>query len=319
MKKLLFFGLALCSSAGMYGQAKKAQAEDDIKQMCGCYQVDFQYAETFSPSSKYNFHDRYDAHGLEWIFLDEETKDKLVLQHLLVVNDSIIIKHWRQDWVYQNQNLLTYQKNLEWSKNQISKDEAQGTWTQKVYQVDDSPRYEGYAHWVNVDGKAYWESEAYAPLPRREYTKRSDYNVMLRDNRHEITDFGHVHAQNNAKIIRTGEGDSVLVWEKGLNIYTKVDDSLCQAARDWWKVNRRFWVDVRAVWADVIAENNYINLKVKVDDKKLWQRLFDLGDTYAAKEDYNSDEAREKIRHAITIYLSDKPSPWPASATAAKD
>ena len=28
----------------------------------------------------------------------------------------------------------------------------------KIFQVDDSPRYEGTASWVHVDGKSYWEN-----------------------------------------------------------------------------------------------------------------------------------------------------------------
>ncbi len=311
VKKLLALSTLALMSSAVYAQQTEVQKEKGyIKEMCGCYQVDFEYAETFSDARDYQFHDRYSAHGLEWIFVDEESSDKVVLQHLLIVSDSMIIKHWRQDWLYQNREMLDYKQKLEWEKKKISESEANGTWTQKVYQVDDSPRYEGYATWINTDGKTYWESQVYAPLPRREFTKRSDYNVMLRTNKHKITDKGHVHELDNGKVIRTEEKDSILVWEKGLNTYTKVDDSQCQAARDWWKANREYWVDVRTVWDEVIASNDYINLELKVEDKKLWQRLFALGDEYAASKKYNSAKAKADIRKIINMYLSDKPSSW---------
>ena len=67
---------------------------------------------------------------------------------------------------------------MHWGYRKLSKAlAAKGTWTQKVFQVDDSPRYEGYATWVHVDGRHYWDSQTDGPLPRREYSKRSDYNV----------------------------------------------------------------------------------------------------------------------------------------------
>jgi len=315
MKLSLFTLLLLCMGFLVSAQQSKLNNEKAyIKEMCGCYKVDFEYAETFSDDPNYEYHDRYDAHGLEWIFVDEESDEKIVLQHLLIVNDTMIVKHWRQDWLYENQNLLEYKKNLEWAKIELTEDKAAGTWTQKVYQVDESPRYEGYAHWINSNGRTYWESQVYAPLPRREFTKRSDYNVMLRNNKHKITEYGHVHELDNAKIIRTEDEERILVWEKGLNTYTKVEDAKCQLAGEWWKENRAFWVDVREVWAEITAENNYINLKHKVEDQKLWQRLFALGKKYESNSHYKSNRAQKEIREIITLYLSDEPSPWDTAA-----
>jgi hypothetical protein len=311
VKRLLTAAALLLTTVGGYAQPNEVQKDKGhIKKMCGCYQVDFEYAETFSAAKDYEYRDRYTAHGLEWIFVDEEDAEKLVIQHLLVINDSMIIKHWRQDWLYQNREVLEYKRNLEWDKKTITESEANGTWTQKVYQVDDSPRYQGYATWIDVDGKTYWESQVSAPLPRREYTTRSDYNVMLRNNKHKITDYGHVHELDNGKVIRTEEKDSILVWEKGMNTYTKVDDSKCQPARDWWKNNREYWVDVRQVWDEVLASNNYINLQLKVENQSLWQRIFALGDEYMGKKKYNSTKAKARIRETIEMYLTDTPSAW---------
>jgi len=50
-------------------------------------------------------------------------------------------------------------------------------------------------------------------LPRREYSKRSDYNVMMRGNHVEITDEGWLHEQDNEKVIR----DKDLALEKAVN------------------------------------------------------------------------------------------------------
>ncbi|MDZ7846150.1 MAG: DUF6607 family protein [Owenweeksia sp.] len=149
MKKLLFTCALFVSITGLTAQNIEEE-KGYIKEMCGCFEVRFRYAETFSEAKNYEFHDRYSARGLEWIFVDEESPEELILQHYLIAHDTMVIKHWRQDWLYENRNLLTYQKNMEWDKKQLTLEEAKGTWTQKVYQVDDSPRYEGSATWVNV-------------------------------------------------------------------------------------------------------------------------------------------------------------------------
>lgn len=90
----------------------------------------------------------------------------------------MIIKHWRQDWLYENTDLYSFDKGTSWKYKKLDKKAVKGQWTQKVYQVDDSPRYEGSSTWVHVDGKDYWANVADAPLPRREQTHRNDYNVL---------------------------------------------------------------------------------------------------------------------------------------------
>ena len=100
----------------------------------------------------------------------EDKDNKIVLQHLLIVGttENDIIKHWRQDWLYENIEMYSFFKDRTWKFNKLSATDVKGQWTQKVYQVDDSPRYEGTASWVFVDGKSYWKNTTDAPLPRRD-------------------------------------------------------------------------------------------------------------------------------------------------------
>ena len=97
-----------------------------------------------------------------------------------------------------------------------------GKWVQSVWEVSDAPRYQGASNWVTTDGITFWQNTAgMAPLPRREYSVRDDYNILKRTNRIILTNNGWVHEQDNQKIIR-GEGiDKLLVEEK----------------RDQWVVN----------------------------------------------------------------------------------
>lgn len=279
-KALLALGITMAG----YAQADKEKDIEAIKDMCGCYEVTFNFAETFAPDKDYEFHDRYTASALEWVAPVEETDNKIALQHLLIVRDTMIIKHWRQDWLYENTDLYTFYKDNEWHYQELSPEDVKGQWTQKVYQVDDSPRYEGSATWVHVDGKHYWENTTDAPLPRREYTKRNDYNVTRRTNRHEITDYGWLHEQDNDKVIRNDEGDTVLAREKGLNYYRKVEDSKCDVAKEWWKENQDYWARVRDEWDGIFRKHTDLRLQSKVNDKRLYEVLFNLDNNASAND-----------------------------------
>lgn len=297
MRKITFAYILLSSIVTITAQNKKDN--ESIKKMCGCFEVTFNFAETFnySKDSLYKPSKNKVAKALEWAQLIEDDKKKISIQHLLQVGrptDPQIVKHWRQDWIYQNQNFYMFNGDNNWKFETKTKSDVKGQWTQKVYQVDDSPRYEGSGSWVYVDGKTYWENTTDAPLPRREYTKRSDYNVTERGNRHIITDNGWDHDQDNLKIVRKKDKeDFILAQEKGYNTYVKVDDAKCKAAQDWWKKNTAKWQLVRNKWDHVFAKNENLNLKNKVDNKQLFKYLF--------KEEYSKKEAIDKIIDSFVI------------------
>jgi len=297
MEKITAFVILVASCSTIIAQHKDKMA---IKAMCGCYSVTFNYAETFPEDTAYKIHVPYHAKAsAEWIFVEEETKSKIVIQHLLVVSETLIIKHWRQDWLYENTNLYQFDKNLRWKFTQLPADKVKGQWTQKVYQVDDSPRYEG-----NMDGKHYLESTTDAPLPRREFSKRDDYNVLQRTNRHIITDYGWLHEQDNLKIIRNGTKDSAIVAEKGLNKYTKIDNIYCKPAIAWWKQFGLYWSLVRIEWNNVFDQNKSLQLANRRNNKPLWQALFDLSEKLISEAEENPDMVGNEIRSIIHLYLN---------------
>ena len=289
MNKYLILTLLIFYVFESNSQTKKDKDRTAIKNLCGCYEIQFNFSETFSYSedSLYTPSPTKIAYALEWVDLTYEDQNNFILQHILQMgNDSnaYIIKHWREDWQFQNKKILEYVFDNTWQSKILNFKETKGTWTQKVFQVDDSPRYEGNATWVHVDGKSYWENNADAPLPRRERTIRNDYNVLKRNNRIEITDYGWVHKQDNLKIIRKQDSkDKILAREYGYNPYTKVDDSRCIYARNWWEKNRIKWETVRNIWDEIFEENNSIKLKKSVDEKMLWDYLF--SDEYQNEDD----------------------------------
>jgi hypothetical protein len=261
-------------------QQKKQQDRKAIKDMCGCYEVTFAFAETFSPDANYKFHENHISTGVEWVELVEDKTDKIVLQHLLIVEDSVgrkdVVKHWRQDWLYENTTFYMFDRDNTWKFVELPKEKVKGQWTQKVFQVDDSPRYEGSATWIHADGRHFWENTTDSPLPRREFTTRSDYNVMKRRNRHEITNYGWVHEQDNDKILKSGAESKTIAQEKGWNTYKKIDDTKCQLAQEYWKEKKEFWAIVRQEWNEIFAQNKDLKLEKIIDNKPLFMHLFPL-------------------------------------------
>ena len=106
MKKINIQGvimvmLCLIAQAGIAQKKKQKQDVEAILGMCGCYEINFNFAETFGESKDYEYHDNYVSGGLEWAFPVVKEKDRIVIQHLLVINDSTIVKHWR---IYHDKN-----------------------------------------------------------------------------------------------------------------------------------------------------------------------------------------------------------------------
>jgi len=281
MKQKFYLTILILLSLTLNAQKKHKQDIESIKKMCGCFEISFNFAETFNyvEDSLYMPSKTYITSGLELAKLIVDENNKISIQHILQVgppSSPYVIKHWRQDWLFENTNLYLYNANNQWLFEEKNKKDVKGQWTQKVYQVDDSPRYEGSGSWVHVDGKSYWENITPAPLPRRELTVRSDYNLTMRGNRHEITDFGWVHDQDNKKIVRqNNKNDVIIAEEKGYSSYVQVEDSRCLAADKWWKENSKKWTNVRDKWNEIYTRNRDLNLKNKVNNKLLYKYLFD--------------------------------------------
>jgi hypothetical protein len=294
------FTIILITFLGSYSVS--AQKKADMKYpdaLCGCYSVNFKYAETFSPDDAYKFHDREEMNATELALPIEKSDGKLVIQHLLVMNDTIIIKHWREEWVYEPTSYYRYMGNRVWQKKELAAADVKGKWLQTVWEVSDEPRYQGISAWITNDGKTYWESTADAPLPRREYTIRNDYNLLRRRNRITITADGYMHEQDNDKIIRTDKGDKLLAQEKGYNTYYKMDDAECAAAKKWWTANESFWKSVRAEWTKTLAAKPTVSIKEKVGEKMLNEHLTSMWKEWRAGKPAYDNQIAAKLKEFV--------------------
>ena len=241
-----------------FAAAPPTADREAILAMAGTHAVHFKFRETAVIPAGYEVNSQpYDENAIEIVKVVEDRPDRIALQHLLVVQpegkEAQVIKHWAQIWTWQDTEILDYcgEDGIhEWRRHEITPEQAAGTWSQLVTQVDDTPRYEGYGKWVHQHGESYWQSSpTRRPLPRREYTKREDYDYLLVTNRHSLIADGWLHFQDNRKIIdREDQPARVIAHEIGLNTYTRTESELAPLALGWWEANGSFWDGVRNFW-----------------------------------------------------------------------
>ncbi|MBZ4189620.1 DUF6607 family protein [Niabella beijingensis] len=299
MKKIVLILSAAVTTATAMAQTGK----ENVDKLCGCFEVSFKYAETFAPGKDYKFHEREQIIGVTELALPLINTDrKVVIQHLLVMGNGTIVKHWREDWTYENPVQWVYKGDKVWEKASLPAAEVKGRWSQSVWEVTDAPRYQGSAPWQVVNGRTIWESTADAPLPRREYTQRSDYNILNRTNRLMITEKGYDHVQENKKIIRASGTDKLLVEERGLNGYEKLDKEDCAAGEKYWEEHKGFWLALEEEWAKILDSRNRIKLTEKTGDSDLMARLFEMADEWKEKK-LTAADVNSKIKTVLEKHV----------------
>jgi hypothetical protein len=220
-----------------------------ILAMQGTYEVSFHFDETVVLSEGYQRRPSKRASAREAVILVKDEGRRIELQHVLVISGGQVVKHWRQEWEFEALATWVFVGDQRFERRAFSPEEAKGTWTQRVYEVSDAPRYAAKGRWQHARGESTWTSEpTLRPLPRREYSTRNDYDVVEAVNRHTITPFGWTHEQDNVKVVRRcGAPPRGLVREFGFNEYRLGTDGLAQAF-DYWKDAAPFWERVREKW-----------------------------------------------------------------------
>ena len=259
-----------------------------ILAMQGKYRVYFDFMETVGFTEDYKPQQPYQTWGKEFVIVLEEQENFISLQHIMVmyfqqddgsISEPYIVKHWRQDWKYQDNQIHSFSGNNTWKKEMVSWNNRKCTWSQSVYQVDDSPRYQSYGKWEHYDNFSSWTSnETWRPLPRRESTIRDDYDVMIGTNIQTITPDGWVHEQNNKKVNLSN--NSVLAKEIGLARYERIKNFNWAPGETFWQNTEDFWKEVRKQWNKKLDESNNFKLIKEIDGQNLFMRLFELSDRY---------------------------------------
>lgn len=276
--------------------ADPARDRQSILAMQGDYTVDFAFDETVLLQPGYERQAAMRSGGDETVIVVEDTPTRIVLQHILVdAKSGHVTKHWRQDWFYEAPTRFGFTADQTWHVRAIPADATRGAWTQCVYEVSDAPRYCGTGRWDYTNGVATWTSDlSWRPLPRREYTRRSDYNALSVVNRHTLTPNGWTHEQFNTKVLRKPDGTQVeLAREFGFNDYLKTTEVDFTPARDYWQATAGYWAKVRANWDRFLSKAPGVHLKTKVDGMAMIIPLFtQAGDVQEGKPVADADIAK---------------------------
>lgn len=290
------------------GLSKFERDREAILAMAGVYRVTFDFLETVPLRSGYKPGRPYQSWATEYIEVIEDSGKFISLQHILVmyfigeggkIEGPMVTKHWRQDWTYEDTAMLEYRGDNTWQTAGVPESESKGKWSQAVYQVDDTPRYESLGEWKFDGNYFYWKSgTTWRPLPRREFTVRDDYNVLSGVNLVTINPAGWVHEQENLKLVvdpygRPLQKDPYIAKEAGLDRYELITGFDYSAAADYWELTAPFWKDVRDGWAEAISENPTLRLRNSYEGKKLYEYLFEYADGITEASPYDSAKGKE--------------------------
>jgi hypothetical protein len=287
-----------------------------ILALAGSYRVSFQFVETLGLAADYAPPRPYFSWGTEHVHVLEATGDFVSLQHTLVmyfagedgtIEGPLVTKHWRQDWKYEDRDLHVYRGDRRWQRETLSADEVRGQWTQAVFQVDDSPRYEALGRWDHSGGLSRWTSgDAWRPLPRREFSARDDYNVLGGVHVITITPQGWVHEQHNRKLV-VGDDPAAarcIAAETGFDRYERiVEPDVKTAAEAYFEATGDYWREVRSAWADVLRERDAFRLQSRVDGALLFEEHFGYAAALEEGAAYDAADARRHARSTIAKFL----------------
>ena len=298
------------------GLSKKEQDRRAILAMAGGYTVNFDFLEVVGFSEDFNRDQPYQSWGTEYVYVIADEANFISLQHIMVMvfvdadgnaSEPMVMKHWRQDWHYQAKQILTYRHNNQWQLEKIPANQRQGTWSQMVYQVDDSPRYASYGSWQHNNSFSTWLSQTTRrPLPRREHSVRDDYDILEGFNRHTITRTGWVQEEENWKLVLNENGkpaaEPYLSKELGIARYRTIVDFDFTPGDKYMASAGKFWADVRAAFSQIIDDNKGFTLKRPQDAPPLFVPLFEYAAKVAETGKYNGAEGKAFAQKTIKAY-----------------
>ena len=262
-----------------------------IYAMEGEFEVKFEFIETILLETNKDWDVPYASKGTEFVKVIEDRGDFISLQHIMVLfmkdprtgetSGPMLVKHWRQDWQWNPRERLEFQGERSWIMKDVKRRESRGKWRWDVYQVDDSPRYSGLGIWNHLNSASTFMSDYMSrPLPRREFSVRSDYNVLLGTDTLVITPNSWYHEQRNFKhqdnLSANGSFNEskLLAREIGHNSYVRIKNFDFSSGYDYWEKSKDYWKDVREVWSEIMDDEEKFSLRKKVDGKPLYAHHF---------------------------------------------
>ena len=294
------------------GSSALERDRNAIRAMAGTYKVSFDFLEIVPFGTQGKPNPPYQSWGTEKVYVDVDDGQTISLVHILEmrivqadgsISEPMVTKHWRHDWQYQPSHIVEYRGRERWERRKLKPEEARGAWSQTVYQVDESPRYSSVGRWQHSDSFSTWLSgDTWRPLPRREWSVRDDYQVLIGTNRHTIAVNGWVQEENNLKAVLPENAGAVVAYkarEYGVARYERIRDADFAAADEYYAKTRQFWDQVRDEWSSVFEKQGGAKLKGPVDKLGLFKPLFSRADDIQEKGAGSPEENTQVIRAAF--------------------
>ena len=286
-----------------------------ILAMAGDYRTSFDFIETVGFTEGYQPRAPYQSWGTERVYVVTNEPEFVSLQHIIVMHfvdddgfesDAMVVKHWRQDWQYEDAEVHAFQGRGAFVRRALDPASRKGAWTQTVYQVDDSPRYEAVGRWTHASGVSYWQSDdRRRPLPRREFSVRDDYQALYGSHRITITPAGWTQEEDALKLVldesnRPSRSQPYLAREAGLSRYDRVLDYDFSAGDDYWKETGVFWSRVRHYWDALYKAESEFSFVKSVEGMPMFMALFGM----AGKEFESQANMDEAIAALLATYVT---------------
>ena len=289
-----------------------------ILAMAGDYRTSFDFIETVGFTEGYQPRAPYQSWGTERVYVVTNEPEIVSLQHIIVMHfvaddgfesDAMVVKHWRQDWQYEDAEVHAFQGRGAFVRRALDPASRKGAWTQTVYQVDDSPRYEAVGRWTHASGVSYWQSDdRRRPLPRREFSVRDDYQALYGSHRITITPAGWTQEEDALKLVldesnRPSRSQPYLAREAGLSRYDRVLDYDFSAGDDYWEETGAFWSRVRQYWDALYKAESAFSFVKSAEGMPMFMALFGM-----AGEDFESEADMDRaIATLLTSYVTIAP------------
>ena len=280
-----------------------------ILAMAGDYRTSFDFIETIGFTEGYQPAAPYQSWGTERVYVVANEPEFVSLQHIIVMHfldadgfesDAMVVKHWRQDWQYEDAEVHAFQGRGAFVRRALDPANRKGAWTQTVYQVDDSPRYEAVGRWIHAPGVSYWQSDdRRRPLPRREFSVRDDYQALYGSHRITITPAGWTQEEDALKLVldennRPSSSQPYLAREAGLSRYDRVLDYDFSAGDDYWEETGAFWSRVRQYWDALYKAESAFSFVKSAEGMPMFMALFGM-----AGEDFESEADMDRAIAAL--------------------
>jgi hypothetical protein len=291
-------------AAGLAAQERDRRA---ILAMAGSYRVAFDFLEVANFVGDGARPRPYQSWGTEKVYVARNEPGFVSLVHILEmrvvgqdgkVSEPMVTKHWRQDWGFEPRHLVEHADGNRWQRRELTSAERRGAWSQTVYQVDESPRYGGIGRWEHNASFSSWISgETARPLPRREWSVRKDYQLLVGTNRHTIGPRGWMQEENNLKRTVGAAPLPYVGREYGVARYERLHDADFAAADEYYAATRDYWDAVLELWTELWTTRREISV-ANSDQTGAFAGLFELADEFAAGQ-LTLAAAKPRIRAAL--------------------